>query len=287
MSKAKADADSDSRALEGAVADHYDIHGLEAKILGVLQAQGADLEALRLEDLAPMDEFHIGGRQATVELAAQLGLAPEMRLLDIGCGIGGAARYVASAFGCHVTGIDLTPGFIVAAAALSRRVGLADRVDFRQASALALPFADGSFDGAYTLHAAMNIADRPRLYAEARRVLKPGAPFAVYDVLHGPVGGGPHFPVPWANDASSSFLVDPDALRALLEDAGFAILATRDRTGFGLEFFAEMQKRVAAGLPTLGRSLLMGPDFAQRVANMVRSMTEGRVAPWEFICRRR
>jgi SAM-dependent methyltransferase len=273
------------------VAAHYTIGDLEAKILAALQAQGIDTDALTPEHLAPVDEFHIGGRQATAELMGQLPLTPQMRLLDIGCGIGGASRYLAATVGCHVTGIDLTPQYVEVAASLSRRVGLADCVAYRQASALDLPFPAASFDGAYTLHVAMNIADKAGVYTQAHRVLKPAAFFAVYDVLQGPAGDGPHFPVPWANDPSSSFLVTPAALRALLEAAGFEVAASRDRRSFGIAFFEQMKAKAAAaaaqGKPPAGIPLLMGPDFPAKIANLLRSLHEERVAPWEFICRRR
>lgn len=281
----------DKAALETKVAAYYGLAELEAKILAALEGQGADTKALKPADLATVDEFHIGGRPATAALMAQLTLKPEMRVLDIGSGVGGAARYLAATAGCHVAGIDLTREFVDVATSLSRRVGLSDKTDFRQASALALPFADASFDAAYTIHVAMNIADRPTLYTEAARVLKSGAVFAVYDVLLGPTPGGPHFPVPWASDPGASHLVDPVQQRALLEAAGFAITASRDRRQFGLDFFAEVRAKtaaaMAAGKPPSGVPLLMGPDFPAKIANLVRSMEEQRVGPWEFICRRR
>jgi SAM-dependent methyltransferase len=283
-------AAQDKAALENKVAAHYTIQELEDKIMSVLAAQGVSAQALKMEHLAPVDEFHIGGRQATIELMSQLPLEPRQHLLDIGSGIGGASRYLAATVGCRVTGIDLTPAYVEAAAALSRRVGLAERVTYRQASALALPFPDASFDGAYTLHVAMNIADKPKLYAEAHRVLKPGAFFAVYDVLRGPNGDGPHFPVPWADDSSSSFLVRPDELGRLLAAAGFEVTASRDRRAFGIDFFQQVQAKAAEaaaqGKPPLGIPLLLGADFPQKIANLVRSMREERVAPWEFLCRR-
>jgi ubiquinone/menaquinone biosynthesis C-methylase UbiE len=281
----------DKAALETKVAAYYGLADLEAKILAALEAQGVDTKVLKPADLTTVDEFHIGGRPATAALMEQLPLTPEMRVLDIGSGVGGAARYLAVTAGCHVTGIDLTQEFVDVATSLSHRVGLSDKTDFRVGSALALPFADASFDAAYTIHVAMNIADRPTLYAEAARVLKPGAIFAVYDVLQGPTAGGPHFPVPWASDPAASHLVDPERQRALLEAAGFTITRTRDRRQFGLDFFAEVRAKsaaaMAAGKPPAGVPLLMGPDFPAKIANLVRSMEEQRVGPWEFICRRR
>src|SRR5262249_41674095 len=154
--------------------------------------------------------------------------------------------------GCRVTGIDLTPDFIAAARILTERTGLAGRIDFREASALAMSFADATFDAAVTLHVAMNIKDRPALYREVARVLKPGAAFCIYDVMKG-AGEGLRYPVPWAQTAATSRLVTPDEMQELLASAGFDVLETEDRTPFGITFFRE---RLAAPPPPLGTHLI-------------------------------
>jgi ubiquinone/menaquinone biosynthesis C-methylase UbiE len=268
------------------VAAHYTHGDLAGAILVGLEQAGKDPDNLALADLAPVDELHVGGRPATVEFAARLEAGTGMHLLDIGCGIGGPARHFAEERGCHVTGIDLTEEFCQVAAMLTARTGLAERIHYRQASALALPFGESSFDGAYTIHVAMNIADKSALYAEARRVVKPGGVFGLYDVLQGP-GGAPHYPVPWAQDPSTSFLVTIEELRALLEGAGFEVLAQRDRTRFGVAFFRERLARLGEGAPPpLGPQIIMGETYREKIANTLRNMEEARVAPWEVICRR-
>ena len=215
-------------------------------------------------------------------------MAAGQRWLDIGSGIGGAARQAASIHGCQVTGIDLTADYVAAATMLTARVGLTDRVTFRQASALELPFADETFDGAYTIHVAMNIEDKPSLYREARRVLKPGTMFGIYDILQGPGGGGPAFPVPWAATGETSFLAPIGDMVAMLEAAGFDIVSQEDRSGFATEFFRQLQKRRESGeLPALGLHIVMGADFPAKIGNMVRNLHDGTIAPWEIICRRR
>ena len=272
-------------SLEEQVATHYT--GLERTrvILDALRAAGKDPDRLSIEDLAPVDEFHIRGRAATVELGEALGLSAGQRVLDVGSGIGGASRYFAATHGVHVTGIDLTPDYCRLAERFARSTGLADRLLYRQGSALALPFQDANFDAAYTQHVAMNIADKPTLYAEVARVLKPGAVFGVYDVLQGP-GGDVIYPTPWANDASTSFLATPDEMRRLLGAAGFRIESWRDTTAAGREFFETVLARtVGSGALPLGLHLLL-PDFRPRAENMLRSLAEDRLAVLEIICRK-
>ncbi|HUT49429.1 MAG TPA: methyltransferase domain-containing protein [Alphaproteobacteria bacterium] len=184
-----------AKTTENTVARHYTHGGLEAAIRAALAAAGKDPVALAPGDLAPVDEFHIGGHEATEHLAQTLKITPGMHLLDIGCGIGGAARYFAAASGARVTGIDLTDEYVAVATALADWVGLSGQVSFRQASALDLPFDAGTFDGAAMLHVGMNIADKARLFTEAARTLKPGGRMGVYDVMR--IGEGAlAYPVP-------------------------------------------------------------------------------------------
>ena len=210
------------------VASHYsDGRNLATAIADSLRKVGKDIGKLTTADLGTVDEFHIRGRKATLELGKLLNLDASSRVLDIGSGLGGPARTLAETYGCRVTGIDLTQEFCDAAASLSTWVGLADRVAFQQGDATNLPFADGQFDAAVTIHVAMNIAAKDRMYAEARRVLRPGGLFGVYDVLQGE-GGDIQYPVPWARERSISHVATPDAMVALLSDAGFKILDTQD-----------------------------------------------------------
>ena len=216
--------------LEAAVARHYGFGDLTDRILKAIAAAGIDAERIAPEQLAPVDEFHIGGRAATIHAVSKMGLTAADHVLDVGCGIGGATRYLASTVGCRVTGIDLTPEYIAAAEELARRTGLADRVAYRVASALAMPFEDGAFDAAITLHVAMNIRDRAGLYREVARVLKPGAVFCSYDVMKGG-NDGLTFPVPWAETAATSHLTTPQEMQALLRDAGFEVDGGRGPDG--------------------------------------------------------
>ena len=271
--------------LEQAVSRHYAHGSLEETILDALAAAGKDVNHLAPKDLAPVDEFHVGGRQATAAFAQQFELQPGMRLLDIGCGLGGAARYFAHEHGCRVVGIDLSAEYVNVANALAARVGLDERVSCERGSALALPFEAGGFDAAYMLHVGMNIEDKSGLFAEVRRVLRPAGRFGIYDVMR--LGAGElSYPVPWASGPESSFVVDAASYRRLLEAQGFEVVKERDRRGFALEVFAQMRARAAAAGPgPLGLHIVMGASAAQKVKNMIGDISAGLIAPTELICR--
>lgn len=167
---------------------HYGRADLLEAILAAVRATGKDPDALTPDDLAPIDQFHTRGKPATIELATLAGLRAGMRVLDVGGGIGGPARTLAAEFGCSVTVLDLTEAYVRTGEAITARLGLSDRVSFRHGSALALPFADGSFDAAWTQHSSMNVADKAQMYAEIRRVLRPGGIFALHEVMACPAG---------------------------------------------------------------------------------------------------
>jgi SAM-dependent methyltransferase len=269
-------------SIERLVAEHYARRNLGSAILAALEAAGKDLDRLSLDDLAPVDEFHVRGRPATAELTRALGLAPSMRVLDVGCGIGGPSRYVAATYDCEVVGIDLTEQYCEVAAMLAGRVGLGAQVEYHSGNALAMPFDDGAFDAAYTQHVAMNIADKGRLYAEVWRVLKPRGRFGIYDLLQGE-GGDVIYPVPWARDTATSFLVRPGELRRLLEEAGFEILSWRETAAEAHVWVEEMKARMAEPNPL---RLLLGEDAKPVIQNIFRNLLEGRVVPTEVICGR-
>ncbi len=261
------------------VAQHYGKGGLLDRILAALTQAGKDIDHLTIDDLAPVDEFHSRRRLATEELAAMLAPSPTDHVIDIGSGLGGPSRYLARTTGCRVSGVDLTPEFVATATALTQRVGLSDRVDFRVGSALDLPFPDASFDAAWSQNVAMNIADRPRWYQEVRRVLRPGSRFAIQDVAVG--NGEPlYFPVMWADRPEISFLRTPEDTRAMLEAAGFKVLQWIDNTETSLaETAAERERMATSGAsapPILGIHVVVGPSFREKMRNAQRAMTEGR-----------
>ncbi|WP_299641613.1 class I SAM-dependent methyltransferase [uncultured Ruegeria sp.] len=236
--------------------------------------------------LAPVDEFHIGGRLATEPFVKALDLSPQSRVVDFGCGLGGPARYVAAATGAHVTGIDLTAEFVETGRALTEWTGMSDRVQLIEGSVLNLPLESDSMDAAYMIHVGMNIADKVGIAREAMRVLKPGGIFAIYDVMQ--VGeGNMDYPAPWASTSDQSALAPPETYEAALKSVGFELTDRIDRTVFAKQFFEDLaaaQSR-ADGPPHLGLHLIMGDDTALKVQNMVRNIEGGLIAPIEIHAR--
>lgn len=269
------------------VEGHYGGSGAIADAIAeALRAAGRDLQALSTADLAAVDEFHIRGREATHEIADALGIDASSTVLDIGSGLGGAARALAELRGCTVVGVDLTPAFCEAATALSQWTGLATRTSFHVGDATALAFEDASFDAAVTIHAAMNIPDKPAVYREAHRVLRPGGTFVVYDVLQGE-GGDVRYPVPWARDASISHLATTEETRTMLAAAGFALVAEHDSTERSLAWFESVAAAHASGTrPPVTFAVFLGDDFGEMARNQVTNLADRRIRTVTFTCRR-
>ena len=274
------ESDTDT-AYEAALNEHYGVADLGDELLAALEAAGKNVDALTRDDISSFDEFHIRGLEATRELADLAEIEDHSHVLDIGCGIGGPARTLASEFGCDVVGIDIVEEYCRAATLFTNRVGLTDSVRFQQGNALDLPFADETFDVVWCEHILPNIEAKRVVIEEAARVLKPGGTLALYEICAGS-GDDPVFPVPWASDASLSYLDPPERLRELVLGRGFAVTAWRDVTGASLEWFRDvvesMQSRPADAPPPLGLNLLMGTETPIKAANVVRNLEEERIA---------
>lgn len=267
-----------------AIADHWgrgDVYGL---IVSALARASKPLESLTVEDLAPVDHFHARGFAATVELADRLPIKPGAHVLDIGCGLGGPARYIAQRFRCRVSGLDITAPFVDAANKLSALLHMDEQVQVRLGDGQQLPYPDDCFDGAYAQHVTMNVPDRPRFFAEAYRVLKPGAFFALTEHGLGPTGN-PYHPVPWSEDGSGAHLISPEETQALLAKAGFRSINVEET---GAKYLAgykmAIDKAERGELPPLGIHILMGDTAAQKAKNAARNIEEGRTRPVQVIC---
>ena len=259
-----------------AVAQHYGSAGIAGRILAAFRAVNAPDAPVTPQSLAPFDHFHGRGVIATEEIAARLAPQPGERILDIGSGIGGPARWFAAKFGVQVTGIDLTPEFCGAAEELNAITGLADRVHIIQGSALALPVPDAAFDAAYSQNVIMNIADKPLFYREAFRVLRPGGRLALSNLCAGP-GGEPYFPVPWATTRDTSFLATPESMRADLLAAGFEIAGFRDITAAMRAAQHRIREQISNGsMPRIAVDIIMGERASQMQLNSIRTIEDGR-----------
>lgn len=271
--------------MSDTVSTHYQGGGgLIRKITDKLHSSGIDISALSAADLEPIDEFHFRGRQATLELASKMELSPSDHVLDLGSGLGGVARTLADQYGCDVTGIDLTPEFCDAATEMSRWVDLGDKTRFVLGDATALPFDDDQFDSAITVHAAMNIPAKDKMYAEAKRVLKPGARFAIYDILQGE-GGAALYPAPWAMEPDISHLATTEDMQSLLTDAGFRIVDVTDSTVESLDWIeSRPAKPDRTGLPAITTAILFGDVFRTMVQNQIIGLKERRIRTVGIIC---
>ena len=270
------------------VSSYYSHGDLLTRLNAALKEDGVDPDHPSIEALAPYDQFHGRGLEATQEMAAQVSAGPNDHLLDIGSGIGGPARYFATRFGCRVTGIDLTPEFCDVARHLTRLLHLDDQVKFEAGDALTMPFPDRSFDGAYSMNVSMNIADKRAFYREIHRVLKPGAWLLLSEIAKGD-GGELDYPTPWASTAGASFLSTPDESAGALAAEGFDIVRRHDTLDAARAYGARSRAMVARGEKPPHRAVMLvhGERAAEASANSSRGIAEARIIPIEIIARKR
>lgn len=257
---------------------YYSPNDLYNKIIDGLAKIGKDLSKVTVDDLQPVDEFHIRGDTATRELIELAEFTPEMHILDVGCGIGGSTRRLAQETGCRVTGIDLSDEYIDTAKRLTQLLKMQERVSFDACSALELPFDDNFFDGVWSLQMNMNVEDKLAWMKETCRVLKPGGRAVLYEVC-GNTNTPLYFPVPWAQDSSMSFLLPANLFRDVITAAGFDIEVWHDKTDLAKKAFANAKEPVGEpNLPILGVYLLVGNDIQTKAYNLHRNLNEDRVS---------
>jgi sarcosine/dimethylglycine N-methyltransferase len=254
-----------------AIEQPYTTGHARSDIARALTAAGKDIDALQPSELAMLEDFHSLGRLATAALIDLAEVGADDRVLDAGTGIGGTARLIAAQRGARVMAVDLASEYCDIARWLNDAVGLGDTIEVLAADVTDLPFDDGSFDVVFSQHVQMNVADKRRLYAEARRVLAPGGRLALWDVTAG-TGGPLHFPVPWATSPEQSHLVTPERLAELLREAGFATTHWSDLTGPAPK---AMRDFLAGDPPPLGLHVFV-PDFQAKAGNLVRNLAENR-----------
>lgn len=262
---------------EKSVNNHYGISGILDSIIKALETSGKNLYSLHPNDLAPVDEFHTRGKESTMEIANFAQLQSHHNVLDVGCGLGGSARYIANEYGCSVTGIDLTDEYVDVANRLTEFVKLQEKVSFRQGSAIDLPFDSGIFDVVWTEHTQMNISDKEKFYGELSRVLKPGGRLVFHDIFGTEIN--PYYPTPWAEYGELSFLLTQDEAKTIMEKSNLTIDKWIDTTKQSLQFFHEMlQKATNSDTVPLGLHLLMGKTAKTKFLNQVRNLEENRIS---------
>lgn len=260
------------------VSEHYSSADLKQRILAALRQTDLDLHAVSVQDLAPIDQFHTRGLSATRELLELAPIDPDMKVLDIGSGLGGVARVLASEHRCSVTGIDITESFVQIANWLSEVTHLQGFTKFVEGDATALPFDASGFDLAVTMQIQMNILEKERFYGEIFRVLKPGGRFVFQDIMAGEASGDLHLPVPWTVDGKFNFLISVDALERVLLATGFELELFEDTTSEALAWRKRQPQAAGLAPAALGLHLVMGDQFGLMQANQVRNLQEGRVA---------
>lgn len=264
--------------IDDLVDKHYGFGGIMEKIEAALDLAGKDVGSLQVDDLAPIDEFHTRGRESTLEVAELANLKSSDLVLDVGCGLGGTARHLADIYKCHITGIDLTDEYIAVGKKLTDLVGLSDRVELCQGSALEIPYEDERFDIVWTEHVQMNIADKHRFYSEIARVLKPGGRMLFHDVFRG-TGASPYYPAPWAENSSISSLATEVEAHTIIEQVGLTIGQWHVKVQESIDFFKRVTAKMESdGPPHLGIHLLMGDNARDKLQNYLRNLSEDRVS---------
>jgi ubiquinone/menaquinone biosynthesis C-methylase UbiE len=273
---------------ESKIVEHYATSGLLARLEAALRADGADPAHPTIEALAPYDQFHGRGLEATKDMAALVAVRPTDHLLDVGSGLGGPARWLSTRFGCRVTGIDLTPEFCAIAEHFTRLIGLDARVRFQVGNALAMPFDDGTFEGSYSMFVSMNIADKAQLYREIHRVLKSGGWLVVSEIARGE-GGDVMYPTPWAATAAESFLSTAEDTQKGLRSAGFEVEQVKNDLQRALDFGAQSRAMVERGEkpPYRANALIHGDIASATLANVARGYQDGSLTPIEVVARKR
>ena len=271
-----------------AVSEHYAHGELLSSIKAALGKLGKTVDNVSVDDLGPVDEFHIGGRLATENFLSKLNFSEQDHILDVGCGLGGAARFVASKYNANVTGIDLTHEYIQTGNALSTWVGLEKQITLKHGNALSMSFKNNSFDGAYMLHVGMNIENKSRLFSEVSRLLGPGSIFGIYDIMRN-LDGELTYPVPWASEHDTNQLDTPAQYKQALNKAGFNVISENDCRDFALNFFKELQAKTKAngGPPPLGLHTLMRESTPVKLKNMVDGIAANYISPVEIIARKK
>lgn len=263
--------------FKNSVIYQYTRENIYETIVQRLHEQGVEKNKITREHISSVDEFHIKGAEVSLEMAKEAELSKELKVLDVGCGIGGPARMIADVFGCSVTGVDLTNEFIRTASLLSQLVGLSGKTEFMTADATELPFEDNIFDVVWTQHAQMNIEEKEKLYSEIHRVLKREGRFIYYDIFSSEKEDL-KFPLPWADDSSISFLIKLNDFGRLMKETGFKELLRKERTSDSIDFFETVfENNKKEGSPKIGLNIFMTEQTSLKLSNLLNNLSENKL----------
>lgn len=263
--------------FKNSVIYQYTRENIYETIVQRLHEQGVEKNKITREHISSVDEFHIKGAEVSLEMAKEAELSKELKVLDVGCGIGGPARMIADVFGCSVTGVDLTNEFIRTASLLSQLVGLSGKTEFMTADATELPFEDNIFDVVWTQHAQMNIEEKEKLYSEIHRVLKREGRFIYYDIFSSEKEDL-KFPLPWADDSSISFLIKLNDFGRLMKETGFKELLRKERTSESIDFFETVfENNKKEGSPKIGLNIFMTEQSSFKLSNLLNNLSENKL----------
>ena len=166
-------------------------------------------------------------------LALKMGIEENMRVLDVGCGVGGPAREIVKFTGANVIGLNNNDYQIERAAEYAKRDGLSSKLRFTKGDFMQMSFPDNSFDAVYAIEATVHAPDLEGVYSEIFRVLKPGGIFGVYEWLmtdaydnNNPEHRKIRLGIEQGNGISNMVKVS-DGLRAF-KNAGFEIIHSED-----------------------------------------------------------
>jgi ubiquinone/menaquinone biosynthesis C-methylase UbiE len=236
----------------------------EEVVLKQLRHEGIGIDRLSEDDLIRFDQFdHVGEIKNTRMLADMIHFREGMLVLDVGGGMGGAARYLAHKYGCRVHVIDLIPDRCRGGLRLTRQTGLIHKVAFHAADALNIPFRAEAFHLVWSQDAFDGIEDKDLLLKECRRVLRANGEFIFTDHLKGPVEAVPDGIYLWPEDTNQLTFED---YRVLLKKHGFTLLKEIDLTDWAINSMQRVDKAIKGARGLQIREAQGGQYFEKLIA---------------------
>lgn len=240
-------------------------------------------EIITPDDLAILDQHHLGGLSATKKVFEHLAPTPHMSILDIGSGWGGPARTLAHIYDCHVTGIDISEKNVENARYLSKKSNLDNKTIFQQDSAEKFTFKT-PFDTAYMLHVSMCIKDKNSMIKCCYDALKPNSLFAIYDVFINEDETSLPYPLPWADEEKHSFPETASKMVGRLKDHGFKILKHENEAENAIDKAIKALSYIEThDIAAKATKLHLGENYHQKMSNIKAALLANLCAPHMII----